>query len=168
MATATRVRITPQDYLSSVPRPDCDLLNGELQERNVGEFEHAFMQACVSSWFLQHLAAWSLIPLSEMRTQIAPDRYRVVDVAVVSKDAVREPVLKAPPFIVIEILSPEDRVGRYRERLEDYRKMGVRNIRVVDPVLRECWDCSSGAWIPTERLEVAGTAIYLDLSELPI
>jgi len=79
MATAARVRITPQDYISSIPRPDCDLVNGELQERNVVEFEHAFMQACVSSCFLQHLAAWSLIPLSEMRTQIAPDRYRVAD-----------------------------------------------------------------------------------------
>ena len=35
---------------------------------------------------------------------------------------------------VIEVLSPEDRVSRYQQRLDDYRAMGVANVWVIDPM----------------------------------
>ena len=34
---------------------------------------------------------------------------------------------------MIEILSPEDRLKRLLIKLEDYRRMGVRDILVIDP-----------------------------------
>jgi Uma2 family endonuclease len=48
-----------------------------------------------------------------------------------SLDAPREKIVTTPPLIVVEVLSPEDRIGRYKERLDVYRKLGVKNIRVV-------------------------------------
>jgi hypothetical protein len=36
----------------------------------------------------------------------------------------------------------------------------------VDPETRSGWDLSDGNWVRKERLEVAGTPIYLSLREL--
>jgi len=34
-------------------------------------------------------------------------------------------VLQRPPIAVIEVLSPEDCVSRYQQRVADYRQMGL-------------------------------------------
>jgi Uma2 family endonuclease len=33
-----------------------------------------------------------------------------------------------PPLAIIEVLSPEDRISPYEQRIDDYRNMGVRHI----------------------------------------
>ena len=71
-------------------------------------------------------------------------------------------MITKPPVAVIEILSPEDRVRRYNNRLEDYRAMGVHNIWVIDPGSQKGFDWGSG-WHEKERFEAAGTPIYLQL-----
>ncbi len=38
MATSALVSIG--EYLTSVYRPDCDYVDGEVQERNPGEYDH--------------------------------------------------------------------------------------------------------------------------------
>lgn len=77
-------------------------------------------------------------------------------------------MLATPPLIVIEILSPEDRVSRYKERLEDYRRMGVPNIWVIDPMTLDGVDCSTGNWNKTETFRVEGIEIYMAIHELTI
>jgi Uma2 family endonuclease len=167
MATAAKAFVDVDEYLHSSYHPDCDLVEGELQERNLGEKEHGLLQLAVGIWFFQHIQTWSLTPIPEMRIKIRPKRYRIADLAVIRKDAPNESILATPPLLVIEILSPEDRVSRYKERIADYMEMGIQNIWVLDPMKREAFDCSSGNWIQTQRLEVPGTAIYLVLEELP-
>jgi hypothetical protein len=39
------------DYLRTSYRPDCDYVDGEVQERNGGEFDHAAVQAFLTSCF---------------------------------------------------------------------------------------------------------------------
>ena len=116
----------------------------------MGELEHTEVQTAILGWFAQYKTAWRVKPLGEMRIQTGPRRFRVADVAVLSADAPRERIVTTPPLIVIEILSPEDRVGRYKERLDDYRKMGVENIWVVDPMTLDGFDCSTGSWKATD------------------
>jgi Uma2 family endonuclease len=49
---------------------------------------------------------------------------RVPDIAVtISRPAGR--VLREPPFLCIEILSPEDRASRGEEKIDDYLQFGV-------------------------------------------
>jgi hypothetical protein len=42
MSTATAVSL--KEYLNTSYRPDCDYLDGELLERNVGEVDHSRLQ----------------------------------------------------------------------------------------------------------------------------
>ena len=62
------------------------------------------------------------------------------------------------------MLSPEDRISRYQERFEDYRRMGIRHIWVVDPQTRRGYDCSTASWIETTHLAVENSPITVDLS----
>lgn len=77
-----------------------------------------------------------------------------------------EQVLTLPPLVVIEILSPEDRISRYSQRLTDYRQMGIQNVWVIDPVNRVGYDCSTAAWLPVEEFRVANSLIFFRLSDL--
>jgi hypothetical protein len=43
-AVSQPVRIPVEEYLATSYRPDCDYVDGEIEERNVGEFDHSFLQ----------------------------------------------------------------------------------------------------------------------------
>ena len=154
------------DYLRNSYRPDCDYVDGEVQERNLGEFDHAAVLAFLTSWFFQHRHEWTLQVLPEIRIRVAERRVRIADVCLVSRRQPVEQVLTRPPLAVIEILSPEDRISRYNERLGDYRQMGIQNVWVIDPSTRVGYDCSTAAWLPVEEFRVAGTPVFLRLGDL--
>jgi Uma2 family endonuclease len=154
------------EYLRNSYRPDCDYVDGEVQERNLGEFDHAAVQAFLTSWFYQHRHGWALQVLPEMRIRVSERRVRIADVCLVSRSQPVEQVLTRAPLAVIEILSPEDRISRYHERLTDYRGMGIQNVWVIDPATRVGYDCSTTAWLPAEDFHISGTSIFLPLSDL--
>jgi len=154
------------EYLSTTYHPDRDYVDGELQERNVGEFEHAAIQSFLTSRFYQHRQDWQLHVLPEMRVKISSERVRVPDVCLASRNQPVEQVITRPPLAVLEILSPEDRVLRYNERLADYRQMGVRHVWVIDPANKTGYDCSTNAWLPVEEFRVPESPIYLRLADV--
>src|ERR1035438_7911663 len=47
----TRELMTVREYLSTSFRPDCDYVDGEVVERNMGERDHSRMQMAVSGYF---------------------------------------------------------------------------------------------------------------------
>jgi Uma2 family endonuclease len=98
--------------------------------------------------------------------QVSPTRFRVADICVISTSAPREQIIQTPPLAIVEILSPEDRVSPYRQRIEDYRKMGVKNIWVIDPAARKGFNCSTGNWIEANDFAVAGTSVELHLDAI--
>ena len=50
-----------------------------------------------------------------------------------------EEIFTRPPFLCVEILSPEDRMSRMQERIDDYLEFGVEYVWVVDPRSRRAW-----------------------------
>ena len=166
MATAAHLPISVSEYLHTSYQPDCDYVDGVIEERNLGELDHAELQGALLLYLNQYKREWGIRTLPEIRVQTSPTRFRIADVAIVSVSAPREQIILTPPVAIIEILSPEDRIPRYSERLDDYRKMGVRNIWVLDPATRKGFDCSTGSWIETVRFSAAGTGVHIDLTAI--
>ncbi|HEY5175188.1 MAG TPA: Uma2 family endonuclease [Terriglobales bacterium] len=90
------------EYLRTSYHPDRDYVDGEVQERNWGEFDHAAVQVFLSSWFFQHRQEWELHVLVEMRVRVAAERVRIPDVCLVARGGEIEQVLTKPPLAVIE------------------------------------------------------------------
>ncbi len=59
MSSTTLVSV--QDYLATSYRPDRDFLDGELQERNLGELEHSRLQSAILAWFWTHRKEWNVL-----------------------------------------------------------------------------------------------------------
>ena len=92
--------------------------------------------------------------------------FRIPDVSVFHPTAPVESVPSHPPFIVVEILSPEDRMSKVRGKLEEYRAWGVPHVWLVDPHERRLYTCDqgltevSGLRAPEIGLEVTAANIF--------
>jgi Uma2 family endonuclease len=75
---------------------------------------------------------------TELRVQVKAKRFRIPDVCVVLGDP-GEQILTKPPFLCIEILSPEDRISRIKDRVNEYLAMGVPYVWVLDPQTRQTY-----------------------------
>jgi len=166
MSTAAHPLISVSEYLHTSYQPDCDYVDGVIEERNLGELDHAEVQRALILWLSQREREWRIRTVPEIRVQTSPTRFRIADICIVSVAAPREQIIKTPPVAIIEVISPEDRVPRYSARLEDYRKMGVRNIWVIDPATRKGFDCSTGNWLETADFAVPDSPIRIDLADL--
>lgn len=160
--------VTVQDYLRTDYEPDLDYVDGQLEDRNVGEHDHGFLQILLGTLFTNNRRNWGVHAVTDVRVQVAPTRFRVPDVSVLRADDPRDAVLKKPPLIAIEILSPEDRLSRFQEKLDDYVAFGIENIWVFDPQRRRAAQFSDGklAWLREGALTVPGTPIRVVLSEM--
>lgn len=164
MATTTQPTVTVDEYLKTTYHPDCDYVDGTLEERNLGEPEHAVVQGALVEWFRAHAKAWDIWVLPEIRLQITPSRFRVADVGLSPRRHPINQLKQQPPLAVIEIVSPEDRISRYSKRIDDYRSMGIGHIWVINPQTRRGYDCSTGSWTETKSFAIENSPIAVDLS----
>jgi Uma2 family endonuclease len=166
MASSTAL-VSIEEYLRTRYKPDADYLDGEIVERNLGEFEHSTLQAAISSFFWVRRLEWNIHPVTEQRIRVSQSKVRIADVAVLRGDAPREKVTVTPPLICVEILSPEDRMSRAKLVLSDYWAMGVKNIWLVDPIYHSAFTFDGRGLHDADpsKLGVAGTPIQLDLTE---
>ena len=132
MATDTLVSV--EEYLNTSYSPDMEYVDGVLVEINVGDRIHSFVQGRIIHAFYQKYP--EIIVLPEVRSRTSNTRYRLPDVAVTLRMPHGRFITEAP-FIAIEILSEDDRVTRLMEKLTEYAAMGVPNIWVFDPRLKQ-------------------------------
>ena len=157
-----------EEYLRTSYRPDREYVDGEIEERNVGELEHSTLQIALGAWFFNRRLEWKIRVLSEQRTRVSSTRVRLPDVCLISSDTPREQITLTPPLLAIEILSPDDRLPRVIKRLDDFVAMGVQNLWLLDPIERSAlvYTREGLRLIETPRLEIPESPIYLDLVEL--
>lgn len=126
--------VSPEEYLATYFEDgDREYVDGEIWEINVGEIDHGTTQGTIFAWFFNRRQELGLFPITEVRTQVTPTRFRIPDVAVVRGGKPRGRILTEPPFLVVEILSPDDRVSRMEDRIDDYLRFGVCWIWLIDP-----------------------------------
>src|ERR1035441_9244307 len=154
-------------YLRTIFHPDCDFVDGRIEERNVGEFEHSMVQKMLMRLFGDREREWGVLCAPECRLQVSATRCRVPDVMVMRRGKYSG-VIQEAPLICMEVLSPEDTWVRMRERLDDYLAMGVQHIWCFEPVAREVRRYTAEGFVKVTEpeLTVAGTAIRISVAEV--
>jgi Uma2 family endonuclease len=132
MAAATTF-VTVEEYLRSSFEPDAEYVDGEIEERAVGENDHSAWQEAISAWFRQQAKAGQIRVRPELRIQVEPNCFLVPDVTLLDRNLPIEQIVTHPPVAVFEILSPADALKRVMAKCGRYERMGIRTILVIDP-----------------------------------
>jgi Uma2 family endonuclease len=163
-AMASTSQVPVELYLHSSYEPDAEYVDGEIELRPMGEYDHASWQQAIQQWFLEHAKEWNIRVRPELRVRVSPSRYRVPDVVVFDRNNPIEQILTHPPIAVFEVLSPEDTMARLMIKLADYDQMGIRTIDVVDPNGGSIYHYVNGGLerIPFLVQELAGSSAHVD------
>src|ERR1700710_2743353 len=86
--------ISVDEYLNTTYRPDVEYLDGVIEERNLGEFDHGDLQLALGSLLRLRQQEWAIRVVVETRVQVAPTRFRVPDVCVLRAGLERERVIR--------------------------------------------------------------------------
>jgi len=159
------IAVPLSEYLHTDYRPDVDYIDGELEERNVGEWDHARLQALIERYLGNREREWGILVVTEQRIQVSPTRFRVPDIAVVASRPASG-VITEPPLLCIEILSPEDRATRVQARIDDYLNMGVSCVWLVDPATRRAWIHTPAGSHEAKDGILTAVQIHLPLSDI--
>lgn len=157
-----------EEYLKTVYEPDCDYVDGRIEERNLGEYDHGRLQTLLAVLFTTKESEWGVKAVTDVRTQVSPARFRCPDLSILRSDAPKERILTHPQLIAIEVLSPEDRLGRMQEKIADYLAFGIQNIWILDPESRRAWTADRFGIHSSEtgELTVPETLIRVELATL--
>ncbi len=131
----TTTFIPVEEYLrTSFADGDREYVDGIIVERNLGELEHSDLQTSMAHYFRTHYQQfWSGV---EARVQVKPTRFCVPDICLIAGPKPEGRILRTPPFLIVEVLSPDDRVEDLQEKIDDYLVFRVKYIWVVNPRTR--------------------------------
>jgi Uma2 family endonuclease len=137
MKSGTQVSL--EEYLETSYRPDCDYVDGEVVERNVGDLDHADLQTALAAYLRSRQKDLGVYVIVEWRVRVSPTRYRIPDICVVKGPRPTERYLTQPPFLCIEIQSERDTADSMQDRIDDYLAMGVAYVWLINPRTRRGW-----------------------------
>jgi Uma2 family endonuclease len=129
--------VSAEQYLHLSFERDAEFVEGRLVPRSMPTWEHAAMQGFLvrELWAVCRTLGFFTVP--EQRVQTRPDRFRVPDVCVVTGKPEGEPgrrIVTRPPYLCVEILSPDDTAVETMEKVREYLHCGTAWVWVIDPV----------------------------------
>jgi Uma2 family endonuclease len=166
MASLPHHYVPVEVYLRSSYEPDAEYVDGEIEERAVGEFDHGIWQAAIMKWFWLHEKEWNIRVVPELRVQVARTRFRVPDVTVLDRNQPIEQIITHAPLAVFEVLSPEDTLTRTMRKLGDYAAMGIPHIWVVDPETKTYFRFENGELHKAATFSLPDRAIRFEIAEI--
>jgi Uma2 family endonuclease len=174
MASATFIPVG--EYLRGSYEPDAEYVDGRIEARPMGEFDHSSLQRQIMLLLSQPEHQLLFLCYPELRVRVAEERYRVPDLCLIKVGVRREQVVVTAPLLCVEILSPEDTMRRTLVRVRDFLGMGVREVWVVDPESRTVQVCvgDGGAAVVKEYREgelgvpglPAGVSVAVSLGDM--
>ena len=158
--------IPVEEYLRTTSDPDCEYVDGVIEERPVGEYDHSTWQTILAAFFTMRQVELGIEARTELRMRVAHHRFRVPDVTLLSREAPREQIITHPPIAVFEILSPEDTMARMLEKLADYERMGIAAIWVIEPTKQVYYQFQAGQLTPGETFALPGTSYTVPFADI--
>ncbi|HVP49047.1 MAG TPA: Uma2 family endonuclease [Bryobacteraceae bacterium] len=157
--------VSVEEYLrTSFPDADREYVDGRIVERNVGEVDHSDVQSSILHYLRTRYKKriWAGVTV---RVQVKKTRFRIPDVTVVAGSKPAERIIRKPPAVVMEVLSPDDRAGDIEEKINEYLAFGIPCVWVINPETRRAYvHTSKGSHEAKERVwraESAGIEVPL-------
>jgi len=167
-----KTQIGVEEYLGLVfdDRPAPDYVDGKVVERSLPTVIHSQVQASIGILFEPLSRKVRLTMMLGLRMQLEPQLFRVVDFAVYLGARPEGRYAATPAFIAVEIVSPDDRFSRLTQRLEDYRRWGVKHVWLVDPQRKRLFEYKEAGLLqhPSLRLpefdfEISSDELFKDV-----
>lgn len=131
--------ITAEQYLHTSFEHDAEFVEGRIVERPLPTWEHSDIQGHLIEVLRPMGRRMGFFAVPEQRVRMRQDLVRIPDVCVVfEKPAgpVGRRIVTSPPYLCVEILSPDDTTAETLEKVREYLAFGVRWVWVIDPVTR--------------------------------
>jgi Uma2 family endonuclease len=166
MAVTTQVSV--EEYLRTSYDPDCEYVDGEVLDRNVGELDHAWIQRAILLYVATREKQLGVTIIQEQRLQVNSRHYRVPDLMILLGGKPNEQIISRPPLVCIEALSPEDRMSRMNKKIADYLAFGVRYVWILDSKTKQAFSYTSEGMrlIQDGVLRTTAPEIEIPLSEI--
>ena len=159
--------ISAEQYLrTSFPDLDKEYRDGEIVERSLPDYFHAKAQGLLVAFFAALRKRLPVFVCPELRLRVREGLYLIPDVSIFHPIEPQVRVPDTPPLVAIEVLSPDDRLTKVREKLEEYRTWGVPHVWLVDPYTKRMYICEPGLKevtslrIPELGIEITPTDIF--------
>ncbi len=136
---ATAARLTLEQFLAQEEtEPASELACGEIVQKPIPNRMHAAIQTYLAAMMFQFLERARLGRVyTELRCIFGPtgqQRAYVPDLCFVASDHLPTGLfLRRAPDLAVEILSPDQDMGRFLDRIQFFLRHGVRLIWVIDP-----------------------------------
>lgn len=126
--------ISVDEYLDTSYEHDVEFVDGVLIERGMPTPAHGTLQMILGEHLRKYRQQFRYGVISECRVELVKrSRYRIPDLLISTFPVPRTKALETVPLAVIEIWSPDDRIGPQMARFREYWERGVREIIVLDP-----------------------------------
>ena len=141
-------------------KPHYEFWFGKAVQKSMPTWLHGVLQALLAEFFRR--AGYKTG--SEVELRVDPEWEPVPDL-IATRTAVEQPYPTSPVEIVIEILSPEDRMTQVLQKCREYTRIGVEKIFIMDPEGRQAWEWKAGGLQLTTALNLTNGAV-IDLTEV--
>ncbi len=130
-------KLTYKD-IKNLPEGNYEIIDGEIVEMTPTGFEHGYFEGKIFSFLDFHLKNKGYVAVGEVGILISknPLRIRGADIVYINNKKIKEKpkgILEIAPDLIIEIISPNNTVSEIEEKVEDYLKIGVQKVMLINP-----------------------------------
>jgi Uma2 family endonuclease len=153
----TAALISLEEYLRTSYEPKCEYVDGVLLPKPMPTWEHALLQVWIASLIMRLFPRFAAG--AEVHNKLRETEYRLPDISVDYREKATG-YAEQPIYLAVEILSPDERIGKMLAKRELYHDWGVPYCWVLDPVQRSAWSYAKGS-LPRETVTVEAGEIKL-------
>lgn len=159
---ATKAALSLEAHLRTSYEHEPEYVDGELEERPLGTKKHAKLQRRLGA----ALERFSLPEIfTELTLCIGPSKTRIPDVCAFLEDPEGEHPA-APPYIAVEILSPDDKLGKVLLKLAEYEQFGVTHLWLLNLETEEFFVFDDGRLTPVNEFRIPELGLLLGRADL--
>lgn len=177
MASAATKLLTAEEFYEWANRPEnrdknCDLVRGEIVEMTRPGKLHGYVCGNVvrilSNFSFQRKKGYVCSNDTGVVVDRDPDSVRGPDVLFFEDATTIEEIDRKygeePPLLAVEVLSPNDTIGKIMERVADQLRFGTRLVWVIDPEARNVTVFQPGRepYVVQENEELTGEDVLPD------